>query len=169
MNKITKTLLLTVVLMAAVSIVKAQNAPNAKAITGPVIKDPKTPTEVRAKALTDTMNNVLGLAPEQYAKIYEANLTYLTKKAAFKENKSTDVNAETAKEQRQSIAWERKSQIASVLTPNQAEKWKEWKSGRKQAKMEQFQRMKENGKLPNDRPQKANMPAGERMDDIDGM
>ena len=71
-------------------LVNAQTPASKPSVTIPA-KTPKAPkmsAEQRAKALTDTLSNVVALSKEQYDKAYQLNLTFLTKREALKQGKA---------------------------------------------------------------------------------
>jgi len=165
MYKISKTLSLILVVFFTNSVLNAQSVQQQNTTAGKSEKTSRVSAEKKAQLLTDTINSVVRLSADQYSSIYQVNLTYLTKRALIKNDKTEGASMEMIKAQQQSIAWDRKSQIASLLTLEQLERWKKWKSDRKKAKSIEVQKMKESGSLPNVKP--TNGESG--SDDIDGM
>jgi len=100
-------------------------------------KAPKTPklnAEQRAKILTDTLSNVVSLSKEQYDKAYQLNLTFFNKRDALKQSKTAGATPEDLKIQKSALSEDRKSQLKSLLTPEQTKKWNIWKAAKKQNK-----------------------------------
>ncbi|HNE50488.1 MAG TPA: hypothetical protein PKM51_08885 [Chitinophagales bacterium] len=117
-------------------LVNAQTPASKPSVTIPA-KTPKAPkmsAEQRAKALTDTLSNVVALSKEQYDKAYQLNLTFLTKREALKQSKAAGATPEDLKAQKKALFEDRKLQLKSLLTPEQAKKWSAWKVAKKQNK-----------------------------------
>lgn len=138
MKNLSRFLLLPIVFAFAISVANAQNSAPTKTQEGAArFKKQEFKPEDRAKSLTDTLNSVVALTQDQYVKAYQANLTYVNKKIELKKSlkNSTDAkDPEAIKKQKEAIVADRKAQLATILSPEQAKKWKEWVQSRKKSK-----------------------------------
>lgn len=145
MNTVKHFLAIALLLLISLPSLQAQNDNNVSKVAGPRVKVPKKTPEQRAKVLTDTLSSVVGLSAEQYEKAYASNLKYCTQKETLKGKK--DLELEQVKDQMKEISKTRKSEIAAVLTPEQAKKWQTWKKARKTAEAAKIEEIK--AKHPN--------------------
>ena len=103
-------------------------------------KTKQTPEE-KAKKITQEMTSQLGLSQTQQQQIYNLNLSKITQTSAIKTKYNGDMNA--AKSELKPINEQYKTNLNSILTPDQATKWEQIKQ---QQKQEHQQQKQSNGK-----------------------
>lgn len=87
----------------------------------------KKTAEQKAAFLTDKLNEVVSLSPDQYTKAQAVTLKFVKAKEAAEDK--TDVQA--IKDEVKAAAKIRKTEMSTILTPEQVVKWKAWKEAKK--------------------------------------
>ncbi len=103
-------------------------------------KQPKQTPEERAKRMTDSMKTNLSLTDDQYNKVYDLNVNYITKMQALRQQQgSREDKMQQFKELRKS----EDNDLGAVLTKDQMEKYKAMQKEKWQDRKNHQQKPKE--------------------------
>jgi hypothetical protein len=149
---------ITILFFSGIALMSAQESAQPSMVAGPRAKKPLMTKEQRATLLTDTLSSVVNLTKEQYQRAYASNFQFLTEKEAVKKGTYT---VDEAKTKMLVAAKIRKTEIKSILTPEQFEKWQVYKQARKENFMQNHPDAK--GQV------KGAIESPVQLDDIDGM
>ena len=103
----------------------------------------KSPDQ-KAKILSDTMNTVCALSPDDFQKIYALNLDFFKQKESIREQFKQSQDKEQFQQQNKALSKTRKEQLAAALTPGQLTAWENWKQAHKKQMQDIKQQYKQN-------------------------